>query len=187
MGGVGRSVTLTIIVSSITGYIHVSVGVRVFRSLRFVSFVSLFFVLFVKKKRNSVLRLEPYCARGGLVFFLRGPAFLVFSAQTPFWFTSFLRDSVGVYYLHLLFYNYTPFDASCVFSSFFLVQLQVDLTSSAVFICFGYFLLGYGNLDPEFGGAHKGRIGIKAGLKDGAFFDCFFVIPPYFSQRIGLH
>lgn len=29
-------------------------------------------------------------------------------------------------------------------------------------------------MDPESGGAHKGRIGIKAGLKDWAFFDCFF-------------
>lgn len=51
--------------------------------------------------------------------------------------------------LHLIF-------LAC-FHLFFFVT-PGNLTSSAVFICFGCFLLGYGNWDPEFGGAHKGRI-----------------------------
>lgn len=54
--------------------------------------------------------------------------------------------------LHLIF-------LACFHHFFFFVNpTPGNPTSSAVFICFGCFLLGNGNWDPEFGGAHKGRI-----------------------------
>lgn len=51
---------------------------------------------------------------------------------------------------------------------FFFPKKIIRLTSPPL-----SFVLGYGNLDPEFGWAHKGGIGIKAGLKRRGIFLCF--------------